>query len=116
MRLYLKFAMFAVPLSLALISSVSAAEDSPEIARGGAAAGHGGGDFNRGGSINHNDNFHHNDNLNRDGYHGGYGGGYYNGGYGGGYGPVLLPDPMNSDQDVDSIYNQNLRNMRQTGQ
>lgn len=108
MRQALKFLFVSMSLSLALMSSLSA----NEIARGEGGGGRaGGGDRGAGdrGDLNRGD-------LNRnDGYGGGYGGGgvYYNTGYG----TTLLPDPvLTPNDDMDSIYNQNLKSMEKTGQ
>ena len=109
--------LFLIPLSFALIATVNA--ENNEIARGGGGgggghaggAGHAGdrGDLNRG-DLNRGD-FNRNDGV---GGYGGYGGGAY---YNGGYAPVLLPDPvLTPNDDMDSLYEQNLKSMRKTGQ
>jgi len=103
--------LFFIPLTFALIATVTA--ENNEIARGGGGGGHAGG-ADRGagdrGDLNRND-LNRNDGV---GGYGGYGGGVY---YNGGYAPTLLPDPvLTPNDDMDSLYEQNLKNMRKTGQ
>ncbi len=102
--------LFFIPLTFALIATVTA--ENSEIARGGGGGGHAGGGVHAGdhGDLNRGD-FHRHDGV---GGYGGYGGGVY---YNGGYSPVLLPDPvLTPNDDMDSLYEQNLRSMRKTGQ
>jgi hypothetical protein len=122
--------MFIIPLSFVLISNVSAHnDDSSLVARGGAGGAGGGraGGFEGGhmdagrGDLNRNNLDH--SNWNRGAYDG-YGEGVYNTGgynngvyYNGGYGTGLMQDPvLTPNDDMDSLYLQNQKNMEKTGQ
>lgn len=107
--------LFLIPLSFALIATVNA--ENNEIARGGGGGHEGGGDrgADRGpGDLNRGD-LNRGDLNRNDGLGGsGSGGGVY---YNGGYSPVLLPDPvLTPNDDMDSLYQRNLKNMKKTGQ
>lgn len=105
--------LFLLPLSFALVAALAA--ENNEIARGEGGGGRGAGGADRGaGDLNRGD-LNRGDLNRNDGLGGaGYGGGLY---YNGGYSPVLLPDPvLTPNDDMDSLYNQNLKSMRQTGQ
>ncbi len=119
MKKILKSFIFIVPLSFVLLSHTSTTSDN-NIARGGGGGGHGGTGFSGHGIDAGRGGFDHgadrNWNNNYNGY-GGYGGGvYHNGGYNG-YGPVLLPDStQDPNDDMNQMYQQNLRNMEKTGE
>lgn len=123
----LKSFLFIIPLSLVLLSHTSANTNntSDNIARSaGGGGGRAGGGFDSRGmdagraGFDNNAGFNHIDGADRN-WNNNYGGGtYYNGGYYGGYGPYLLPDSnatQDPNDDMNSIYNQNLRNMEKTG-
>lgn len=112
----MKYLGIMAAMAVLMCGSSFAAEDNELITRGGGhgggghAGGHAGGaDFHHGGEFNR--GYDHRNNWD-------YGGGYY-GGWGG-YDYVLPAptyDPLQDpNDDMNQLYQQNLRNMERTGQ